>query len=101
MDNLDLENSAPVQTQTAGTGGPDTVLLTVSKDSWIEIYDANDQRLFMDLGREGEQFQIDGTAPFNLILGYSPGVSIKFNDEAFDPEPYSNNGVARFRLPAE
>ncbi len=101
MDNLNLESSAPAQTQTAGTSGPDTVLLTISQDSWIEIYDANDQRLFMDLGREGEQFQIDGTAPFNLILGYSPGVSIKFNDEAFDPEPYSNNGVARFRLPAE
>ncbi len=101
MDSLDMESSAPVQTQSTDSTGPDSVLLTISEDSWIEIYDANDQRLFMELAQEGEQFQIDGTAPFNVILGYSPGVSIKFNDKVFDPEPYSSNGVARFQLPAE
>ena len=83
------------------SAGTDTIELNVSEDSWIEIYDANDDRVFMDLGKEGERLLIKGTAPFSLILGYAPGVSIKFNNETFNPEPYSNNGVARFQLPPE
>ncbi len=81
--------------------GSDIIELTISDDSWIEIYDAFEQRIFMDLGKTGEQFEIKGTAPFNLILGNAPGVGIKFNDSSVNPKYSANSGVARFQLPPE
>lgn len=79
----------------------DAIRFVFNQDCWLEVYDANDERLFMNLAKQGEQIDINGTAPFNLIIGYWPGVTITFNDEPIDSEPYSNNGVARFQLPIE
>jgi len=88
------------QAPPANTGsGPDTIDLEVKRDSWVEINDANDKRLFHDLALGGEKYSIHGTAPFNVLFGFSPGVSIKFNGKAFNHSRYSNNGIARFKLP--
>jgi cytoskeleton protein RodZ len=84
---------------TSATGhGPDTIDLKLTRDSWIEIYDANNKRLFHDLGLGGEQHSINGTAPFKVLLGFSNGVTVEFNGKPFDTEPFSNNGIARFTL---
>lgn len=91
-----IQNKAP--SSNTGTG-PDTIDLEVKRDSWIEIIDANDKRLFHDLAIGGEKLSIHGTAPFNVLFGFSPGVTIKFNGKAFNHSRYSNNGIARFKLP--
>lgn len=84
----------------ATTGsGPDTVYLELKRDSWIEIHDVNGNKLFQDLARGGEKHTIYGTAPFKILFGFSPGVIIKFNGEVIDHSRYSNNGIARFKLP--
>ena len=83
------------------TNSNDAIRFVFNQDCWLEVYDANGERLFMNLAKQGEQIDITGTAPFDLIIGYSPGVAITFNDEPIDPEPYSNNGIARFQLPIE
>ena len=91
-----IDDKAPI----SSTGsGPDTIDLEVKRDSWVEIKDANDKRLFHDLALGGEKYSIHGTAPFNVLFGFSPGVSIKFNGKAFNHSRYSNNGIARFKLP--
>ncbi len=91
-----IEDQAP----SSDTGsGPDTIDLEVIRDSWIEINDANDKRLFHDLALEGEKYSIHGTAPFSVLFGFSPGVTIKFNGKVFNHSRYSNNGIARFNLP--
>ena len=88
------------KTPSSDTGsGPDTIDLEVKRDSWIEIMDANNKRLFHDLAIGGEKYSIHGTAPFKVLFGFSPGVSIKFNGKAFNHSRYSNNGIARFKLP--
>ncbi len=89
------------ETTTIVSTGEDRIVFEISQDSWLEVYDNSDNRLFMNLAKQGETIEVTGTAPFSLIIGYSPGVTLKFNDESFDAEPYSNNGVARFTLPAE
>tara|TARA_R110002072_G_scaffold39236_1_gene112833 strand:+ start:3932 stop:4849 length:918 start_codon:yes stop_codon:yes gene_type:complete len=88
------------ETPPSATGsGPDTIDLEVKRDSWIEIKDANDQKLFHDLALGGEKHSIHGTAPFNVLFGFSPGVTMKFNGKIFNHSRYSNNGIARFKLP--
>ncbi|MEQ8288687.1 MAG: DUF4115 domain-containing protein [Gammaproteobacteria bacterium] len=96
---LPVDSGETIRTYSAT--GPDTIELTITDDSWIEIYDAFDQRIFMDLGKDGEQLKIKGTAPFSMTLGNAPGVSIRFNNETINPSYSENSGVARFQLPPE
>ncbi len=79
--------------------GPDTIDMKLTSDSWIEINDKNNNRLFHDLALAGKEYSISGTAPLTVLLGFSKGVSIKFNGKPFDAEPYSRAGIARFTLP--
>jgi len=79
--------------------GPDTIDMILTSDSWIEISDKNNNRLFHDLALAGKKYSINGTAPLTVLLGFSKGVTLKFNGKPFDIEPYSKAGVARFTLP--
>lgn len=87
--------SGPV---TGGVPGPDRVVFRMNADSWVEVFDAGGERLFMSLARAGEVLSLTGTAPFSVLLGYAQGVSVEFNGHPFDPAPYSHSGIARFAL---
>jgi len=78
--------------------GPDTINLTLAADSWIEIIDVDNKKVFIGLGRRGETYDVYGTAPFSVLLGFAQGVNIKLNDSIFDAAPYSQAGIARFIL---
>lgn len=80
------------------TTGPDTISLKISADSWIEIYDADGAKVMVSLARAGDTFDLHGTAPFSVLLGFAQGVNIQLNGKPFDPAPYSRSGVARFTL---
>ena len=75
--------------------------LTLKHDSWIEVYDANKTRLYLGLARAGDEIKLAGMAPFSVLLGYASGVTVRYNDEPFDPSPYANAGIARFTLGAK
>jgi cytoskeleton protein RodZ len=79
--------------------GTDKIEMKLTSDSWVEIYDVNNNRLFHDLASAGNEYNLKGTAPFEVLLGFSKGVSLKFNGKTFDIESHSRNGVARFTLP--
>ena len=79
----------------------DTLLLNLTGDSWIEIYDKEGNRLFLDLARGGKNYIINGNSPFDILLGAANEVSIEFNGSSVDIEPYIKFGIARFTLPAE
>jgi len=76
----------------------DTLVLHFSQDSWVEISDSTGRRLFYNMGKAGETTSLLGIAPFSVLLGYSPGVSIEYNGKPFDQSPYVRQDVARFRL---
>ena len=79
----------------------DTVVLNLTADSWIEIYDREGSRLFFDLARGGKNYIINGNSPFDILLGAANEVSIEFNGSSVNIEPYIKFGIARFTLPAE
>lgn len=84
--------------QTAAAGAA-TVVLRFDHDSWVEMTDAGGQRVFFDLGKAGQTRTVHGTPPFNVLLGYSPGVSIEYNGKPFDQSSHTGrNNVARFTL---
>lgn len=94
----ELEPEPAPHTIVPETSGPDTITLKISADSWLEIYDADGAKVMVGLARAGDAFDLHGTAPFSVLLGFAQGVNISLNGNAFDPAPYSRSGVARFTL---
>lgn len=78
--------------------GPDQLELRVSKDSWVDIKDSDGKKIYLGLAQAGADIKLSGTAPFDVLLGYSLGVEVWFNGARFDTQPFSSNGVARFTL---
>ncbi len=65
---------------------------------FIANVDTLENKVFVDLGREGQILNLRGTAPFTILLGFAEGVSIEFNGETFDAEPFTSGSIARFSL---
>jgi len=93
-----LDKTQNTATNTDTVSGPDEIKMVISQDSWVEITDAQGKRLFFDIAKAGKEIQLAGQAPFDILLGFSPGVKIFYQDQPFDTAPYSKNGVARFTL---
>jgi len=77
---------------------PDSMVLTFSAESWVEITDANERRMMFDLGKPGQTRVLSGTAPFKILFGYSPAIEMTLNGEEFDQSRFTRGNVARFTL---
>jgi cytoskeleton protein RodZ len=51
--------------------------IRVTGDCWLEIYDADRDRLYFDLLRRGGQAQVRGTPPFRVLLGNAAAATIQ------------------------
>ncbi|MBT7951677.1 MAG: helix-turn-helix domain-containing protein [Gammaproteobacteria bacterium] len=91
------EDSYPINV-TSDNVGPDALVLRLSNDSWIEVFDALDNKVYVNLAREGQILSLRGSAPFDLVIGAADGVSVEFNGEKFDTAPFTDAGIARFTL---
>ena len=78
-----------------------SISLSYTEDSWIDIRDATGKPLIRRLGKAGGSNTITGVAPFEVLLGYSPGVSIEYNGEPYDISAFQSRPVARFLMNAE
>jgi cytoskeleton protein RodZ len=77
---------------------PDSMVLTFSAESWVEITDVNERRVMFGLGKPGQTRALSGTAPFKILFGYSPAVKMTFNGEPFDQSSLTRGKIARFTL---
>ncbi len=77
---------------------PDKLVIRSAKDSWVEIVDAEKKRLMYRLLRGGERREIEGVAPFNVLLGYAHDVELSINGEVFHITPFIVKDSARFRV---
>ena len=100
MNETGIENNTEEETDTLPTS-EDTIYFKLNKDSWIEVYDSGHNTLCKRLVNGGEELTLNGIGPFSVLLGYAPGVEVRFNGKAFDPGPYTNAGIARFKLGTE
>jgi len=92
---------AAIGDRSAGSDGLDTyetVEITTSADSWIEIIDGDDEKVEMDLLRAGSRRTYRGIAPFQLLLGRASSVEVFHNGEKVNLAPYIRGNVARLTL---
>ncbi|OOG20790.1 hypothetical protein B1C78_16885 [Thioalkalivibrio denitrificans] len=92
----DAEEPAPAEPTDAV---PSELVLTFLEDSWVEIYDDQEQRLLVGLMREGTERSLSGVAPFRVFLGNAPGVRLEIDGEGYDPSGRARaDSTARFVL---
>ncbi|VAW89377.1 hypothetical protein MNBD_GAMMA18-713 [hydrothermal vent metagenome] len=76
----------------------DKLVIRSEKDSWIEIFDADKKRVMYRLLRGGQSREMEGVAPFSVLLGYAHDVELSINGEVFDISPFIVKNSARFRV---
>ena len=74
------------------------MMLSFEGDSWVDISDADGNRLVYDLMREGRTKVVRGKAPFEIYLGNASVVKVEYNGEPFDLQPHVNGNLVRFKL---
>lgn len=77
---------------------PAVVKVTFEADSWLQITDAQEQRIFYDLGKKGVTRTLQGVPPFQVVIGYPRGVKIEYNGVPFDHARFEQGGRASFVL---
>ena len=79
--------------------GLDRLRISLLDDSWIEVFDANNEKIYYNLAGAGQVLALSGVAPFSVLLGFAPGVVVEFNGAVFDHSAHSAGvGIARFTL---
>ncbi|WP_299015777.1 cytoskeleton protein RodZ [uncultured Photobacterium sp.] len=73
--------------------------LTFSGDCWVDIRDANGKRLESGIKKPGDVLNLDGAAPFKVVLGAPGVVKISYKGEPVDLSGYPVGKVARLKLP--
>lgn len=86
------ENNPPASSAKA------IMMLSFDGDSWVDISDADGNRLVYDLMRAGRTKVVRGKAPFEIYLGNASVVKLEYNGEPFDLKPHVNGNLVRFKL---
>jgi cytoskeleton protein RodZ len=94
--------SAEAALAPAASEGPDTLVVEVAGRSWIEISDARDRRLVYTLYSGEARLRLRGWAPFDVFLGNSPAVRLRFAGDFVAKQAFTrSNNTARFVVDAE
>jgi len=88
---LQIAAAAPV------TDGEVSLLLSYTGDCWTEISDARGQRLFFEMGRDGNSVELSGVAPFAVLFGNVDNVDVRVNGNNY-PVSSNNPGSRTARL---
>ena len=75
--------------------GKDTLKLSFSGTSWIEVRDSGDGDRYRELRMAGDVLEIKGVAPFDVFLGDAPRIRLSLNGNDIDlsQEPRIDNSV--------
>ena len=76
-----------------------TIFMMFNDESWVEIHDANDEKIAFGVKKAGYEMTLTGVAPFSVVLGKHDVVRITLNGEPVDISAFPKNRLAKFKLP--
>lgn len=79
---------------------PGKVRLVFDKDSWTEVKDKSGRTLAKRLYKAGQEVNLDGEAPFSLLVGHASAVHLYYRGKPVDMTPNisASSEVARLTL---
>lgn len=90
--------AAPVEKAEAPAAGTAPLRLSFTQESWVEIRDRRGNVVFSQRGTPGMEREVDGQPPFAVVIGYAPGVTLKYRGQKVDLTPFARGDVARLTL---
>lgn len=94
----DSTPATPAPDEVVAAGEMKALKLTFREESWVEVTDARDKRIFFRLGQPGQAIEREGVPPFKLLLGAAAAVDVEYDGEPYDHSSHHRKGVARFTL---
>jgi len=80
----------------------DVLLINAENGSWVEVRDANDERLFYNMIAKGGSKTLTGQAPFSISMGNARTTKIVINDITVDASNLiRSNNTAKFTVSNE
>ncbi|MEM7465289.1 MAG: RodZ domain-containing protein [Pseudomonadota bacterium] len=73
--------------------------LSTSAESWVEIYDEDGKQLYFGMANLRAPIIVKSEKPLDLLIGNTPTVELKINEQTIDLESLSRDGVAKFTYP--
>lgn len=67
-----------------GSSGEDMLRIAFVGESWIEVSDRESNQIYRDIRVAGDVLEITGNAPFNILFGDAPFVSLSLNGVEID-----------------
>lgn len=92
-----LSSDAPGVRRISASGN-DRLTFSFTQDCWVEIKDAQGGSLYSNLSKAGDTLELVGQAPFHILLGNAPAVTLAFNDERVALSPHTRNNVGTLVL---
>ena len=74
--------------------GNEELWFEFTEDCWVEVFDTDGEMLYQDLMSRRQSLRLVGAGPFQIRLGYAPGVTLAYNGEAVPLGPHTRNNVA-------
>jgi len=75
---------------------PGSLKFSFSADCWVEVRNGDDDLIYADLRRASDTLDLQGKEPFNIVLGYAPGVSLYHNGTAVIIQADTRTNAAEF-----
>ena len=80
-------------------GGDAELHFTFADECWVEVEDADGDAIFGDLGRQGDDLRVLGKAPFDVLFGNAPAVTMAFNGESVNlSQSTKSDNTAKLRV---
>jgi len=79
---------------------PGKLRLVFDKESWTEVTEQSGKVLARKVYQPGEELNVEGIAPFSLVIGHATQARLYYQGKQVDMTPYINSGseVARLTL---
>lgn len=79
---------------------PGKLRLVFDKDSWTEVRDKSGKTVARGLYKAGQELNLDGEAPFSLLVGHAASAHLYYRGRAVDMTPHigASSEVARLTL---
>lgn len=78
--------------QASATVSVDAIRIVSTTDSWVQIVDANGNKVLSEIIRPGIERTVDGKPPFAVKVGNAPKTSVYFHGQQVDLSSYLKPG---------
>ena len=88
---IDRVVNGGTQEITVKAGGNDEMTFSFSDQCWVEITDGRGEKIYADLNQSGDVMSVYGVAPFEVLLGRAPGVTMTYKGNKVDLTRYTTS----------